>query len=159
ALPLLAGACLVAGAAWIAFTQGLPERALVLAVAASCLLSPAVFGLAQGAIPALKVSNRLAAIRDNLPCANPQVASLGYREPSLVFLIGTDLATPAGGAQGRDFLQAGGCRLLFVEGREAAGFDASWPVGAAVPKVVGQVSGFNINGGRRVDLTAYAVTP
>jgi hypothetical protein len=26
-----------------------------------------------------------------LTCANPKVATLGYREPSLVFLVGTNL--------------------------------------------------------------------
>ncbi|TXM73050.1 glycosyltransferase family 39 protein [Methylobacterium sp. WL103] len=157
-LPLLGTACALACAAWMAYARGGPERAMVFAILSACLLSPAVLGLAQTEIPALKVSNRLAAIRDALPC-RPQVASLGYREPSLVFLIGTDLATPNTGADALAFLNAGGCRLVFVEQRSAADFADAWPVGGAGPKAVGQVSGFNINAGRRVDLTAYAVTP
>jgi hypothetical protein len=141
------------------------------------LLSPAVFGLTQPVMAALKVSPRLAAIRDALPCPHPRVASLGYREPSFVFLIGTDLAMLGTGTEAVDFLKgpdspksdgsreisgspAGeACRLVYVEGRFAAEFAAAAGAAGLVPNRVGTVSGFNINGGRRVDLSAYATTP
>ena len=159
ALPLLLGACAVAAMAWAAFAKGSSERALVLGVLASCLLGPGVLGLAQRALPALKVSPRLAAIRDRLPCADPAVASLGYREPSLVFLVGTGLALPPDGAAARAFLQGGGCRLLFVEAGRRDDFNAAWPVGTGAPAPAGEVEGFNLNTGRRVFVTAYAVGP
>ena len=158
-LPLLLASCAVAALAWAAFAKGLPERALGLGIVASMLLSPAVFGLTQPVIAALKVSPRLAAIRDALPCPQPRVASLGYREPSFVFLIGTDLAMLGTGQEAVDFLKGGGCRLAYVEGRFADGFAAAATTAGLVPNRVGTVSGFNINGGRRVDLSAYAVTP
>ncbi|KST59518.1 glycosyl transferase [Methylobacterium sp. GXS13] len=159
ALPLLAAACAVAVLAWMAFAGGRPERALVLGILASCLLGPAVLGVAQRSLPALKVSPRLAALRDRVGCPNPQVASLGYREPSLVFLAGTDLALPPDGAAARQFLQAGGCRLLFVEARDRDDFNAAWPVGRGAPAALAEVEGFNLNTGRRVFVNAYAVTP
>ena len=159
ALPLLAAACAVAVLAWMAFAGGRPERALVLGVLASCLLGPAVLGVAQRSLPALKVSPRLAALRDRVGCANPQVASLGYREPSLVFLAGTDLALPPDGAAARQFLEAGGCRLLFVEARERDDFNAAWPVARGAPAPLAEVEGFNLNTGRRVFVTAYGVAP
>ncbi|MCJ2061663.1 glycosyl transferase [Methylobacterium sp. J-088] len=163
ALPLLAAACAVAGLAWLAFARGpvagSAERALVLGVLASCLLGPAVLGVAQRSLPALKVSSRLAALRDRMPCAAPQVASLGYREPSLVFLIGTGLALPPDGSAARDFLKAGGCRLLFVEARDRDDFNAAWPVGDGAPAPMAEVEGFNLNTGRRVFVTAYGVAP
>ena len=86
------------------------------------------------------------------------MASLGYREPSLVFLVGTDLATPPTGREASDFLHAGGCRLVFVEARQAAEFAAAEAERTGA-RQVGAVSGFNINGGRRVGLAAYAVVP
>lgn len=159
ALPLLAAACAVAVLAWMAFAGGRPERALVLGILASCLLGPAVLGVAQRSLPALKVSPRLAALRDRVGCANPQVASLGYREPSLVFLAGTDLALPPDGAAARQFLEAGGCRLLFVEARERDDFNAAWPVARGAPAPLAEVEGFNLNTGRRVFVTAYGVAP
>jgi 4-amino-4-deoxy-L-arabinose transferase-like glycosyltransferase len=163
ALPLLTAACAVAMLAWLTFArgpvEGAAERALVLAVLASGLLAPAVLGVAQRSLPALKVSPRLAALRDAMPCADPQVASLGYREPSLVFLIGTGLALPPDGPAARHFLEGGGCRLLFVEARDRDDFNAAWPVGRGAPAPTAEVEGFNLNTGRRVFVTAYAVTP
>ncbi|MDF2598330.1 MAG: cell Wall and Capsule [Methylobacterium brachiatum] len=159
ALPLLAAACAVAVLAWMAFAGGRPERALVLGIFASCLLGPAVLGVAQRSLPALKVSPRLAALRDRMACPNPQVASLGYREPSLVFLTGTDLALPPDGAAAKQFLEAGGCRLLFVEARDRDDFNAAWPVARGAPAPLAEVEGFNLNTGRRVFVTAYAVAP
>lgn len=158
-LPLLLGACAVAALAWHAFARGLAERALALGIVASMLLSPAVFGLTQPVITALKVSPRLAAIRDGLSCPNPRVASLGYREPSFVFLIGTDLAMLGTGTEAVDFLKGEGCRLVYVEGRFAKSFAEAATAAGLAPNRVDTVSGFNINGGRAVDLSAYAVTP
>ncbi|SEH55387.1 4-amino-4-deoxy-L-arabinose transferase [Methylobacterium sp. 275MFSha3.1] len=159
ALPLLAAACAVAFLAWLAFAHGSAERALVLGVLASALLGPAVLGVAQRSLPALKVSPRLAALRERMPCPNPLVASLGYREPSLVFLVGTGLALPPDGAAARSFLEGGGCRLLFVESRDRDDFNAAWPVGRGAPAPLAEVEGFNLNTGRRVFVTAYAVAP
>ncbi|MBX9934902.1 MAG: glycosyltransferase family 39 protein [Methylobacterium sp.] len=158
-LPLMTAACLVALLSALALMRETAERALILAVAASVLLLPGVLGLTQPAIASLKVSPRLAAIRDGLPC-RPKVASLGYREPSLVFLIGTDLTMLNTGAEARDFLNAGGCRLVFVEDRYGPEFEATKVQAKIVGQViVGQVSGFNLNSGRRVDLSAYGVVP
>jgi 4-amino-4-deoxy-L-arabinose transferase-like glycosyltransferase len=159
ALPLLGAAGVVAILAWLAFAHGSAERALVLGVLASALLGPAVLGVAQRSLPALKVSPRLAALRDRVPCADPQVASLGYREPSLVFLIGTDLVLPPDGAAAKAFLEGGGCRLLFVEASDRDDFNAAWPVGTGAPARLAEVEGFNLNTGRRVFVTAYAVAP
>ncbi|WP_019904035.1 glycosyltransferase family 39 protein [Methylobacterium sp. 77] len=157
-LPLLLAACAAAILAFILFTRRLPERALACAILASALLSPAVFGLTQPALAALKVSPRLAAIRDALPCAAPKVASLGYREPSLVFLIGTDLAMLNTGAEAAEFLAGGGCRLVFVTEPLMAEFGRAVASDRAIVPV-GRVSGFNINSGRRIDLSAHAVIP
>lgn len=159
ALPVLAASCVAAGASWLAFSRRRPERALMLAILASCLLGPGVLGLAQLQLPALKVSPRLAAFRDRMPCADPQVASLGYREPSLVFLTGTGLDLLPDAPAAKAFLQGGGCRLLFVEGREREAFNTAWPVGRPAPAPLGEVEGFNLNTGRRVFVTAYAATP
>ncbi|MFD6319023.1 ArnT family glycosyltransferase [Methylorubrum thiocyanatum] len=169
ALPLLLAACGLAILAWAAFAQGAGQRAgqgagegaregaLALGVAASVLLSGAVFGLTQPVLQSLKVSPRLAAIRDALPCAAPLVASLGLREPSLVFTIGTDLAMLNSGAEAAAFLREGGCRLVLVEDRFAAEFAAA--EGGQPLSPAGRVTGFNINGGKPVGVSAYAALP
>jgi 4-amino-4-deoxy-L-arabinose transferase-like glycosyltransferase len=169
ALPLLFAACVLAGLAWAAFARGAREGAgrgtgpeagegaLVLAVAASVVLSGAVFCLTQPVLQSLKVSPRLAAIRDALPCEAPRVASLGLREPSLVFTVGTDLAMLNSGAEAIAFLREGGCRVVLVEDRFAAEFATAQ--GGQPLSPVGRVTGFNINGGKPVGVSAYAALP
>jgi 4-amino-4-deoxy-L-arabinose transferase-like glycosyltransferase len=157
ALPLLVAACALAGLALAAFRRGAGEGALVLAILASLAVSPAVFGLTQPVLQSLKLAPRLAAIRDGLPCAAPRTASLGLREPSLVFTLGTDLAMLSSAEEARDFLDGGGCRLVLVEDRFADGFAPARGGPAARP--VGRVTGFNINGGKPVGVSAWAVLP
>ena len=71
----------------------------------------------------------------------------------------TGLALPPDGAAARSFLEGGGCRLLFVESRDRDDFNAAWPVGRGAPAPLAEVEGFNLNTGRRVFVTAYAVAP
>ncbi|MEH3120191.1 MAG: glycosyltransferase family 39 protein [Methylorubrum populi] len=157
ALPPLLAACALSLLAWMAFARRAGEGALALGIAASVLLSAGVFGLTQPVMRSLKVSPRLAALRDALPCPAPQVASLGYREPSLVFTLGTALAMLNSGEEAAAFLRAGGCRLVLVEDRFAAAFAAAQ--GARPPAPAGRVTGFNINGGKPVGVSAYAALP
>ena len=54
-------------------------------------------------------------------CARPVAASVGYEEPSLVFLAGTTTRfTDAAGAA--DFLREGSCRFAFVDARQERDF-------------------------------------
>jgi hypothetical protein len=54
-------------------------------------------------------------------CPHPVAASVGYEEPSLVFLSGTTTHfTDAAGAA--DFLRQGGCRLALIESRYERAF-------------------------------------
>ncbi|WP_298953470.1 glycosyltransferase family 39 protein [uncultured Methylobacterium sp.] len=157
-LAALAVALAVAVLAWRLFADGAPERALAVAVIAGAVAGPAVFGLVQPALASLKVSPRLAALRGTLPC-RPVVATLGYREPSLVFLTGTDLDMLETAPEAASFLAGGGCRLLYVEDRFAGAFATAAASAGLAPARAGRVAGFNINGGKPVGVTAYAVTP
>ena len=105
------------------------------------------------------MSPRLAEIARDLGCEEPRVAALGYREPSLVFLLGTGLRLLENGAAAASFLGAGGCRLAFVERRQEPGFQAALGRTNLSPTLVARIEGFNINGGRRLDIGAYAVRP
>lgn len=157
ALPVMAAASAVAVAAWLMFTRGEVTRSALTGIAASVLLSVGVLGLAQLTLPALKLSPRLAAAIRALPCPDPVIGTIGYREPSLVFLTGTDLQMFATPPEAASFLRAGGCRALIVDRRFEPGLASAF--GGELPAPTARVGGFNINGGRRVDLGVYASTP
>jgi hypothetical protein len=156
-LVLLAAAIAVSFGAWTFFLRGEVFAAIGVASVGAVALSAGIFGFAQTTYASLRLSPRLAAVVLGLPCPNPKAATLGYREPSLVFLVGTDLVMLDGPRDGARFLAGGSCRVALVEARYEGAFEAAAREAGLAPALVSRVAGFNINGGRRIDIGAYAV--
>ena len=99
------------------------------------------------------VAARAAALAKTPNCPALPTASAGFSEPSLIFLTETNISmtTPEGAAA---FLQAGPCRLAFVDARVEPAFRAALGERADV-RVASRVEGFNLNGGRRLDIGLY----
>jgi 4-amino-4-deoxy-L-arabinose transferase-like glycosyltransferase len=90
------------------------------------------------------------------PAAGAPLVSVGYSEPSLVFLLGTDLrlATPRGAAEAL----AGGGEAL-VSNREDAMFRQALGARGLAVQPVGSVPGLDYSNGQRMVLTLYDVAP
>lgn len=157
-LPVLLVAALVALAAARSFMRERPVDAIGQGVLAGLIAAIAVFGLIQPVLSSLKLSPRLAAAAKAVGCEAPALVTAGYREPSLVFLTGTDLAM-ADGAEAARFMAGAGCRIAFVTQREDAAFQAELARLSLRPALVTRVTGFNINGGRMLDIGVFAVRP
>lgn len=155
-LPFLIASSLVALYAWRLFATDRVLKSAWAGFIASAFLSVGVFGFAQLDLRSLKLSPKLAEVARNMTCENPKVATLGYREPSLVFLTGTDLEMLETGEEASAFLKQGGCRLVFVEKRFEEAFRAENLRLGQQPALSTRVTGFNINSGRRLDIGAYA---
>lgn len=85
------------------------------------------------------------------------LGAVGFHEPSLMFLAGTDTRWIATGEEGARALAAGGVRLLLVEGRNSAAFrDEAASLGLH-PRELDRIEGFNISRGRRVVLTLFGL--
>ncbi|CAH1661258.1 4-amino-4-deoxy-L-arabinose transferase-like glycosyltransferase [Hyphomicrobiales bacterium] len=146
----------IAVVSWLLFLRGKVIGSALVSLVAALALSVSVFGLAQPLLRALKVSPRLAEAVAAVGCEKPAVATAGYREPSLVFLVGTDLVM-TDGVGAAHFMTAPGCRVALIEARERDAFaQASAALGLS-PMLVTSVPGFNINGGRRLAVDVYAV--
>ena len=153
-IAVMLAASAVSCASWLFFARGQVTRAALVGVAAAPLLSAGVFGLVQPALRSLKLSPRLAVAAEAVGCPGAPVATLGYREPSLVFLAGTGLDMVAKGEEAAAFLSQPGCRVLFVDSRfEPAFLQALGDRSTREP--VARITGFNINGGRRTDIGVY----
>jgi 4-amino-4-deoxy-L-arabinose transferase-like glycosyltransferase len=153
-LVLLAGISVIAAFRRLDF-----EGALWRCVPASLLLTVAVYPFAIESLRSLKLSPRLAETVKAVGCADPAVVTLGYREPSLVFLTGTKLAMAASGASAAAFLNQPGCRIAFVESRFADDFKAALSTQEPKPRLVTTINGFNLNGGRRLEIAVFARSP
>ena len=158
ALLLMAAAVALGLAAWLVFLRGEVTRAVLVGIAGAVVMNAAVFGLAQPVLQSLKLSPRLASLVRTAPCPDPAVATLGYREPSLVFLAGTGLDLVEKPAEAAAFLRGPGCRVAIVDDRFTSDLrDALLTAGETHLQLLGRVRGFNINGGRRVDIGVYRV--
>jgi len=158
-LTLLAAAMLVGLMAWRAFCRNDVVSAALTAVAAAMLVALGALGQVQPALTGVKISPRLAAIARAVGCEGLTVGTVGYREPSLVFLVGTDLRIFENGRDAAVFATSGGCRLTFVESRHEPPFREELARRGVEAPPDARVAGFNINGGRPVDIGAYLVKP
>ncbi len=135
-----------------------PGAAALLATMAAMPLYLFVYGwlLLPSVAPSLAVSPRLVqeAVADLGPaCPHPAYATVGSREPSLMFATdGTLLMTdPLGAAH---FIGDSPCRVAFVEARDERAFKDALAPTAGV-RLGSRVSGVAVNGGRKLDIGVY----
>ncbi len=128
------------------------------ASAAAVPVTLLVFGwlLTSGTAPGLALSGRLAAAaRDAIgaTCPRPAFATVGDREPSLMFLTDAHLlmTDPLGAAR---FMADAPCRVAFVSSADAGAFEAALDPAAGVHRAA-DVGGLAINGGKALDMGVY----
>lgn len=128
----------------------------LVAALAVAFVVPAAVGVLPG-LDRLWLSRSAAELVAHHPPADgvPLVA-VGYGEPSLVFLLGTQLrvATPRAAAEA---LAAGGAAL--VSSREEAMFQQALSARGLVARRLGGVPGLDYSNGQRMVLTLYEVAP
>jgi len=157
ALPAMVAASAIALYAWWLFIRNRMLSCLWAGFLSSVCLAIGVFGFAQLDLRSLKISDRLAGAVLDFPSPQVSVGTLGYREPSLVFLTGTDLDMLDNASEASAFLEKSGCAMVFVDRRFEADFRAENERIGLVPALSTRVSGFNINSGKRVDIGVYSV--
>jgi 4-amino-4-deoxy-L-arabinose transferase-like glycosyltransferase len=155
AWPFLVAAVIVAMFAWWLYEVDGPESALLRSCTATILMSWALFGATLPEIGRLFPANDLAKyVRYTPRCDDPQIATAGYHEPSLVFLVGTSLRHVSG-VDAAEFLRGDGCRLAFVERSQERSFaQRADTLGVRYSKVM-NVDGINISGGKPIAVTVY----
>ena len=114
AWPFALAAAALGYLAWRRYEVEGAEAALLRASAASIFMGIAVAGIALPAMSPAIPSVELTRLVEEAGCPHPMAASVGYDEPSLVFLLGTatKLTDPFAAV---DFLKEGGCRFAFVD--------------------------------------------
>jgi len=138
------------------------ETTLLSGVALSLCTYVFVFSgiMTSGPFEAWRISPRLAdvarqALGSQSSCAQVSAATVGFNEPSLVFLTGTDLLL-ASGEEAARFVVAAPCRVAFVDARGEAAFKSALSASSNVA-LISRVEGLNLNGGRKLDMGIYAV--
>jgi len=157
ALPAMVAASVLALYAWWLFIENRMLSCLWAGFLSAICLSVGVFGFAQLDLRSLKISDRLAETVRDFPSGKVSVGTLGYREPSLVFLVGTGLDMLDSAPEASAFLKTKGCAVVFVDKRFESDFRAANERIGLTPKLSTRVSGFNINSGKRVEIGVYSM--
>ena len=84
---------------------------------------------------------------------------VGFAEPSVMFLCGTDTALFATADAAAGFLAGGGDRVVAVSDPYAGAFVQQATGRGLKPVTLGTVEGYNYSRGRRIRLTLYATLP
>lgn len=128
---------------------------LVSAVLVAPMTYLCIFGVIAPRLETIWLSPRLAAASiEAAGCADPRVMSVGNREASLIFAVGTNIQF-GDSQKAADFLAAGNCRAVIIETgaeQEFTGRLAELAISAAP---VRRVKGINMANGRRLDFGVY----
>ena len=152
-----AAAMLAAG--WLAFPRGLqmPLPRIGAAAAAAGIAFALLFGTIASHLTPIWLSPRIVqAMRDNAPCDTSVLASVGYSEPSLVFLAGTKtLLTGRLDAAAQHLLSDPACAFASVPlDREAQLNDLLAKAGRQAKRLA-EIDGINYSSGKRLALGLY----
>lgn len=136
------------------FAQRRERAGFVAGVAAAVVLYACAYGAVLPAIDGVWISRQAErAVAAARPCPTTTVASAGYSEPSLVFLLGTDTRLTHGAGAAEALASDPACALALVESREDAEFRSA--LKGLVPVELNRLSGFNYNTGKRITLSLY----
>jgi 4-amino-4-deoxy-L-arabinose transferase-like glycosyltransferase len=154
AWPFAAAAMIFGLWAWWLYQADGAEHSLLRSMVASWLLAVSIYGVIIPSLGTAFPSPALARIVSEANCRPAMVATAGYQEPSLVFLIGTETAM-VDGTDAAEFLRLGGCRFALVEARhERAFLRRADAIGLryAPPQ---RFDGYNYSIGRAVSISVY----
>lgn len=143
----------LAAAAGVRFARRPTGPRLLGLTAATFALYVAGFQVAIPRVDSFWPSDRVAQrLQELTGCDALAVATAGYREPSNVFLFGTDTVLRDGGDAARHLLAHPQCGVAVVDRRQREAFDAVLATTGAQTRSVGVVEGVNTVKGRELEL-------
>lgn len=153
AIPFLALAVYVLFRASFGFRPAGAATAFATAACGALLLYIGVYQFLLPHMRAIWISERLAEVAREVGCPAGAIATVPYQEPSLAFLVGTDLQF-TDPVQAADLLKQGGC-MAFVGANMVPLFEQRAREIGLRYKAASSISGFTYNGGRNVVITVF----
>ncbi|WP_322516948.1 glycosyltransferase family 39 protein [Rhodopseudomonas palustris] len=154
AWPFVAASLIFGLFAWRLFDENRAEASLLNASLASLFLITATLGVVVPTLRPVFPSVEIAQALRKVVCVGPKAAAVGYHEPSLVFMTGTDtLLTDGSGAA--DFLLGGSCRFALVEARSERAFAQRAEAIGLRYNVATRIDGYNFSQGKPVSIAIF----
>ncbi|MFT4934142.1 MAG: 4-amino-4-deoxy-L-arabinose transferase-like glycosyltransferase [Pseudoalteromonas distincta] len=147
---------------WRVFV-GRPDQAVLAGAVAAAVVSLNTYGLGLPRLEALWLSPQIAqAARAAAPaCAQPQIISAPYHEPSLVFLNGPETTHLAGTPEAAAgvLAQAQACGVAVIGAAQRDAFLRQAATLGLAPRATGLVAGQNYSDGEDLSLTLFVAAP
>jgi hypothetical protein len=121
---------------------------------AAGMLAIAIYGVIIPSLTTAFPSATLVRMVHAANCRPAMVAAAGYQEPSLVFLLGTDVAM-VDGTDAAEFLLQGGCRFALVEARHERAFLRRADALGLRYLPPQRFDGYNYSTGRAISISVY----
>lgn len=151
----------VLAAGWLAFPRGLrmPLSRIGAAAAAAGIAFALLFGTIAPRLTPLWLSPRIVqAMRDNKPCATTVLASVGYTEPSLVFLAGTGtVLSDRVDDAAKHLLADPACAFASVPVDQEAQLNDALAKAGKQARRLAEIDGVNYSSGRTMALGLYRI--
>ncbi len=153
--PLIGGAAVMSFLAWRFYETDGAEHSLLRAMVGALLTAVAIFAFILPSLGQLFPSPTLVRIMRDSGCPRPAAAAVGYQEPSLVFLAGTEtVLTDVAGAV--EFLRGGECRFALIEARQERAFaQRAEAVGLRYHASAARTDGYNFSNGQPIAITVF----
>lgn len=148
-LPALGSVALIT---WLLFRRGIHQ-----ALFAAPLYAWAILGLELPMLPTLWIAPQVKAALAVHGASG--FGAVGYNEPSLRFLCGTDTYFAPNIAASVRFLTTASGRVVAVEGRDRLAFERAASAAGIEPRPFASITGYDYSDGQRVVLTLYALKP
>jgi 4-amino-4-deoxy-L-arabinose transferase-like glycosyltransferase len=154
-VPVLAVSVLLVWLLWRIWPD--PRRAALRMLGAAPLLYVSLFGIELPLLRPLWIAPQVtAALRAR---GQAQFGELGFAEPSLMFLAGTQTRLFGNPSDAASFLAASPDHVLLVNNRDLAALTARLRADGTVAAPFSVVTGYNYSRGRSVALTLLSATP
>jgi 4-amino-4-deoxy-L-arabinose transferase-like glycosyltransferase len=129
-------------------------------VIGSLLFMTSVFGNTLPGLRHLWFSNEIVeTVSGATSCQQNQIVSVGYHQPSLVFLAGTDTLLPATGGEAGEELKQDPCRIAVVDNRHKQDFLDVFKDAPQQAIEAGTIDGIDTGHGAQPWLTLYRMLP
>jgi hypothetical protein len=93
------------------------------------------------------------------PCAPSQIISVGYHQPSLALLGGTDTIMAADGSDAAKYMKENRCRVAVINEKNKQLFLDSFADDKQKPEESGVIGGLNSGHGSQPFLTIFVLPP
>ena len=140
----------------VLFRRGWLRRSVAILTLGAFGLYLLAFQVVFPRLETIWLSPRIASAVDRArPCSDSVLVSVGFTEPSLIFLVGTDTVLTGDGAAAARHLAEDVCTLVLVDQNQSAAFQAEMMRSGLQPVHLQTIRGLNYSRGKDLTLSLY----